>query len=78
MSDTKLLAGETCNQQSRYWYTHKLLERFYHTIKKFVLNMFHYLNNPKIPKTANGIEGLFSYLENHFELHGGINLPTPS
>lgn len=36
--------------------------------------MFHYLNNPKIPKTTNGIEGFFSHLKNHLDLHRGLTL----
>lgn len=56
----------------RYWYTHKLLRRSYLTIKRALPNMFHYLNNPKIPSTTNGIEGFFSHLKNHLDLHRGL------
>jgi hypothetical protein len=58
----------------RYWYTHKLLRRSYFTIKKALPNMFHYLSNPKIPHTTNGIEGFFSHLKNHLDLHRGLTL----
>ena len=34
--------------------------------------MFHYLENPKIPNTTNGIEGFFSHLKNHLDLHRGL------
>lgn len=56
----------------RYWYTHKLLRRSYFTIKRALPNMFHYLSNPKIPHTTNGIEGYFSHLKNHLDLHRGL------
>jgi hypothetical protein len=56
----------------RYWYTHKLLRRSYFTIKRASPNMFHYLSNPKIPHTTNGIEGFFSHLKNHLDLHRGL------
>lgn len=56
----------------RYWYTHKLLRRSYFTIKRALPNMFHYLSNPKIPHTTNGIEGFFSHLKNHLDLHRGL------
>jgi len=56
----------------RYWYTHKLLRRSYYTIKRALPNMFHYLNNPGIPKTTNSIEGFFSHLKNHLDLHRGL------
>jgi AraC-like DNA-binding protein len=59
---------------SRYWYTHKLLRRSYFTIKRALPNMFHYLSNPKIPHTTNGIEGFFSHLKNHLDLHRGLTL----
>ncbi len=58
----------------RYWYTHKLLRRSYFTIKRALPNMFHYLSNPKIPHTTNGIEGFFSHLKNHLDLHRGLSL----
>ncbi len=58
----------------RYWYTHKLLRRSYITIKRALPNMFHYLANPKIPNTTNGIEGFFSHLKNHLDLHRGLTI----
>ena len=58
----------------RYWYTHKLLRRSYFTIKRALPNMFHYVSNPKIPHTTNGIEGFFSHLKNHLDLHRGLTL----
>ena len=67
------LSEKTYNTQTgRYWYTHKLLRRSYYTIKRALPNMFHYLNNPDIPKTTNGIEGYFSHLKNHLDLHRGL------
>ena len=61
-------------ETERYWYTHKLLRRSYFTIKRALPNMFHYLENPNIPKTTNGIEGYFSHLKNHLDLHRGLTL----
>lgn len=58
----------------RYWYTHKLLRRSYFTIKRALPNMFHYLSNPQIPSTTNGIEGFFSHLKNHLDLHRGLTV----
>lgn len=59
-------------ESRRYWYTHKLLRRSYFTIKRALPNMFHYLQNPRIPNTTNGIEGYFSHLKNHLDLHRGL------
>src|SRR5690606_3573796 len=68
------LSDKTINEQTgRYWYTHKLLRRSYFTIKRASPNMFHYLSNAKIPATTNGIEGYFSHLKNHLDLHRGLS-----
>lgn len=68
------LSEKTINEQTgRYWYTHKLLRRSYFTIKRALPNMFHYLNNSKIPATTNGIEGYFGHLKNHLDLHRGLS-----
>jgi hypothetical protein len=67
------LLEKTINQRTgRYWYTHKLLRRSYFTINRALPNMFHYLSNPAIPSTTNGIEGFFSHLKNHLDLHRGL------
>jgi len=67
------LSEKTYNPTTgRYWYTHKLLRRSYQTIKRALPNMFHYLANPAIPNTTNGIEGFFSHLKNHIDLHRGL------
>lgn len=58
----------------RFSYTHKLLRRSYQTIKRALPNMFHYLQNPNIPYTTNGIEGYFSQLKNHLDIHRGLTL----
>jgi hypothetical protein len=69
------LQQKTIHQQTRrYWYTHKLLRRSYFTIKRALPNMFHYLSNPEIPRTTNGIEGFFSHLKNHLDLHRGLTI----
>ena len=67
------LQQKTYNESTgRYWYTHKLLRCSYFTIKRALPNMFHYLINSKIPSTTNGIEGFFSHLKNHLDLHRGL------
>ena len=69
------LLQKTINEQTgRYWYTHKLLRRSYFTITRAMPNMFHYLANPAIPSTTNGIEGFFSHLKNHLDLHRGLTI----
>jgi Transposase, Mutator family len=69
------LAEKNYNENTgRYWYKHKLLRRSYFTIKRALPNMFHYLNNEKIPPTTNGIEGYFGHLKNHLDLHRGLSV----
>jgi hypothetical protein len=69
------LKQKTYNAESgRYWYTHKLLRRSYITIKRALPYMFHYLSNPNIPSTTNGIEGFFSHLKNHLDMHRGLTI----
>jgi len=44
----------------RYWYKHRLLTISYYLINYALPNMFHYLKNPSIARTTNGIEEYFS------------------
>ncbi len=57
----------------RKWYTHKLLRRTRTLIKNALPNMFHYLDNPEIPKSTNGLESRFSYLKNNINIHRGLS-----
>lgn len=69
------LSEKTYQEQTgRYWYKHKLVRRCYFAIKRALPNMFHYLQNPNIPHTTNGIEGYFSHLKNHLDLHRGLTV----
>lgn len=57
----------------RKWYTHKLLRRTRSLIKNALPNMFHYLDNPYIPKSTNCLETRFSYLKNNLKIHRGLS-----
>ncbi|MEO6188706.1 MAG: transposase [Ginsengibacter sp.] len=59
-------------ETGRYWYKHRLIRRSFFTMKRALPNMFHYLGNPNIPKTTNGIESYFGHLKNHLDLHRGL------
>lgn len=43
-------------------------------IKSAIPNMFHFLDNAAIPKTIDGIEGLFSHLKNHLDVYRGLSV----
>lgn len=57
----------------RYWYTHKMVRRSFITIKRALPNMFHYLDNPKIPKSTNGLESYFGHLKDNLSIHRGLS-----
>jgi len=60
-------------ETDRYWYTHKMVRRSFMTIKRALPNMFHYLDNPKIPKSSNSIESFFGHMKGHLNIHRGIS-----
>ena len=39
---------------------------------KAIPDMFHYLDDPNIPKTTNGLEGYFSRLKSNYRSHRGL------
>jgi transposase-like protein len=36
-------------------------------------NLFHYVDDPRIPKSTNGLEGYFSHLRRHYRTHRGLH-----
>lgn len=67
--DQKSFSEET----NRYWYTHKNIRKSFIHIKRALPNMFHYLDNPDIPKTTNGLESFFGHLKQNISLHRGLS-----
>ncbi|MEP0711903.1 MAG: transposase [Algoriphagus sp.] len=57
----------------KYWYKHKLLKRSFSVIMSALPNLFHYLENPKIPKSTNGLESFFGHLKNNLNVHRGLS-----
>lgn len=49
------------------------LKRARSMLLKALPNMFHYLVDPDIPKTTNGLEGYFSRLKGHYRSHRGLD-----
>lgn len=60
-------------ETGRYWYTHKMVRRSFMTIKRALPNMFHYLENPRIPKSTNSIESFFGHMKGHLNIHRGLS-----
>ena len=61
------------HETARYWFKHKLVRRSFMVIKKALPDMFHYIDNPRIPKTTNGLESFFGHLKNHLTVHRGLS-----
>jgi len=57
----------------RSWYTHKMVRRSFVTIKRALPNMFHYLDNSRIPKSTNGLESFFGHLKQNISIHRGLS-----
>jgi len=66
-------SGFTDDGQPISWYTHKQLRRANILIKNAIPNLFHYLDNPNIPRTSNGLEGRFSSFKQHYRQHRGLS-----
>ncbi len=60
-------------ETNRYWYTHKMVRRSFMTIKRALPDMFHYLDNPNIPKSSNSIESFFGHMKGHLNIHRGLS-----
>ena len=46
---------------------------FFYRLKRALPNMFHYLDNPRIPKTTNALESFFGHLKQNVSLHRGLS-----
>lgn len=56
----------------RSWYKHKMIRRVRTLLKRAWFDMFHYISNDQIPRTTNALEGYFSHLKNHLNIHRGL------
>ena len=60
-------------QTGRYWYKHKMVRRSFTVIRRALPDMFHYLDNDRIPKSTNGLESFFGHLKSHITVHRGLS-----
>lgn len=67
--NTKSCKPETNTQ----WYTHKMVRKAYVHIRRALPNMFHFIENPAIPKTTNALESFFGHLKENISLHRGLS-----
>ncbi len=57
----------------RWWYTHRSLRKVRALVIYAIPDLFHYLDDPFIPKTSNGLEGRFGSLKMHYRQHRGLS-----
>jgi hypothetical protein len=57
----------------RYWFTHRNVRKAFIHIRRALPDMFHYLDNPNIPKTTNGLESFFGHPKQNISLHRGLS-----
>lgn len=57
---------------SGWWYTHRNLRRVTYHIERAMPDMFHYLDDPRIPKDSNALEGRFTDLKQKLRAHKGL------
>jgi hypothetical protein len=58
----------------RYWFTHKMVRRSFNSVKKALPDMFHYLDDPMIPSSTNGLESFFGHLKVNLNVHRGLSV----
>jgi uncharacterized NAD(P)/FAD-binding protein YdhS len=59
-------------ETGRWWYVHRNLRRTAVMIRKAIPNMFHYMNDPLIPKSTNSVESFFGHLKDTLSIHRGM------
>lgn len=65
---------KTVNEVSHNeWFTHKMVRKAYVHIRRALPDMFHFLDNPRIPKTTNALESYFGHLKENISLHRGLS-----
>ena len=57
----------------RAWFTHKMVRKSFVHIRRALPDMFHYLDNPDIPKSNNAIESFFGHLKTNLRQHRGLS-----
>lgn len=57
----------------RAWFTHKMVRKAFVHIRRALPDMFHYLDNPAIPKSTNSLESFFGHLKQNISLHRGLS-----
>lgn len=67
-----LLKERTYGENGHWWHTHRNLRRAYRTLAVNPEPPFRYLEDHNLPKDTNGIEGVFSQLDDKVSRHRGL------
>lgn len=55
-------------------YTHTFLRKARRMLINAFSDMFHYIDNPEIPKSTNAIESFFGHLKDNLSIHRGLTV----
>jgi hypothetical protein len=64
--------GTMINDRRETGYVFSDIKRARSMLMRALPDMFHYLDDPLIPISTNGLEGYFSRLKNHYRQHRGL------
>lgn len=67
-----LLKERTYDENGHWWHTHRNLRRAYRALAVNPEHLFRYLEDHNLPKDTNGIEGVFSQLDDKVSRHRGL------
>lgn len=59
-------------ETGKTWYTHRMIRRVRHLLINAFPDMFHYLEDDKIPKSTNALESFFGHLKDNLSIHRGL------
>lgn len=69
----RLLKERSSVPGGHWWYTHRYLRKTRNMLIKALPDMWHYLDDCRIPKDTNGLEGRWSGLKQHYRQHRGLS-----
>jgi transposase-like protein len=61
------------DDSKKAWFTHKMVRKSFVHIKRALPDLFHYLDNPNIPKSTNALESFFGHLKTNLRQHRGLS-----
>lgn len=72
VTDWESKYGSQINERRENGYVFSDIKRARSMLLRALPDMFHYLDNPLIPTSTNGLEGYFSRIKGHYRQHRGL------